>query len=98
MNVNKPTISVAYQDKDLKVLEVSGKSGDQLTSHKVDNAVVLQVLSGGITFMTATDTLELTERNYHLIPKGLVHSVQFNKDSILNLIMTVNTKIKFVRS
>ncbi len=94
----KPDIKVKIENGSFKVLEIHGKPGDLLAKHKVNNDALLQVISGKVVYKEEDVSLELSSHDLHSIPAHQVHELAFEEISHLQLILAVDTKMKFMTS
>jgi len=91
----KPKISVKLENETFKVLEIIGRSGDQINEHKVDHDAIVQMLSGSVNYQEGKLNLQLSDQAIHSIPKQKLHRLEFEKDSKLLLFLLKVAKMEF---
>ncbi len=81
-----------------KVIYISGKSGDKLESHKVNENALLLVQGGSVTYQEADKEIVLSEGEGHQIPSEVFHEVRCNDTAAVFLVVPIKAKMKFDRS
>ena len=96
MTTTKPTITIKYQNDDLKVLRLIGEPGDILPDHKVNHKAILHLLDGSVEYIEQERTVALQKGDFQLIPEDVVHQLSFKTASELELILIAKSQIKFI--
>jgi len=93
---NKVNIKVVPSGETFKVLGISGNSGDALTKHQVNQAALLIVQSGNLTYQEDNKAVLLSEGECHPIPANVLHAVICRSANTQFFVVLSNrTKMKF---
>jgi len=96
--MNKPNISIKFEDQNFKILELIGQPGDLLPSHKVDIDALLFIQDGSVKYSESDREINLNKNDIHSIPKNIVHQLNFDTESTLLLILIPQSKMQFTHS
>jgi len=83
------------KSEDYKVIQITGVSGDVISSHKVDENSILIIKKGYVSYKENDREIELYEDEAHAIPKDITHEVLFKDDSHLLLVRPSGSIMKF---
>lgn len=84
-----PRVIGRVNDQFIKVAKLKGS----LTWHKHDNEDELfYIVKGRLIIEYETDTVELREGDFHVVPKGTMHNPVAEEECWITLIETVSTK------
>lgn len=98
MKKNRVNIKSVLSTPTVKVISVSGVSGDTLEKHKVSEPAVLLVKKGSVTYAEGAQKLLLSEGSGHSIPAEVYHQVTCNEPAEVFVVIPQQGKIKFDRS
>lgn len=91
----KANIKVAFTSPQFKVLLLSGKKGDTLKKHKVDEHALLLIKNGSLIYQEGEKHLTLSSGEAHQIPANKFHEVTCTESTEAFVIMTPQTKMRF---
>ncbi|MFK7979588.1 MAG: hypothetical protein AB8G86_06380 [Saprospiraceae bacterium] len=93
---NKVNIKVVPSGATFKVLSISGNSGDALTKHQVNQAALLLVKSGNLTYQADNLEVLLSEGQCHPIPANVLHAVTCRAENTqFFVVLTNQAKMRF---
>lgn len=92
---NKVKITVAPNLSEFKVLNISGKKGDVLTKHQVNQNALLLVRNGKIIYSEQEMQQQLSAGECKDIPAKVIHEVACLEDSDFFVVLSNSTKMKF---
>lgn len=93
---NKVNIKIVPSGETFKVLGISGNSGDALTKHQVNQAALLLVQSGNLTYQEDNKDVLLSEGDCHPIPANVLHAVTCRSPNTqFFVILQQQAKMKF---
>lgn len=77
-----------YKSDQMRLVLVALHQGAELTRHKAEGAISIQVLEGNITFGTDEESKELAAGQMIVLQKGIHHEVKAVTESVFLLTLT----------
>ena len=93
---NKVNIKVVPSGDTFKVLHILGNSGDALTKHQVNQAALLLVQTGNLTYQEESKEVLLSAGQCHPIPVNVLHAVTCRAENTQFFVILSNrAKMRF---
>jgi len=94
--MNRPIIKTKFSNENLKVLEIKGNRNDKLSDHKVSMPAILCCKEGTVLYNESMRQQVIKQDEFKLIQPHVVHNVEFDTESRLELILFSNAKLSFI--
>ena len=92
----KPEMTLAHTGATYKILKVTGIKGMEMPSHISTKEAVIVVLQGAATINLTEKQIHLKVNDSAIIPANESHTLSIKEDFQANVIMEVDSEIKFV--
>ena len=94
--LTKPEMVVRQVGDKYKILNVSGAEGAQMPLHITTKEAVIIVLQGEAILKLQNREIHLRTNDSAIIPAQAPHTLQIEKDFEANVIMEIDSEIKFI--
>lgn len=97
-NQTKPQMSIQDTGKEYKILKVTGAKDAQMPLHFSTKEAIIVVLKGKIILKLGDKDIHLSQDESAIIPASEPHTLSVKEDFTANVIMGVESEIKFINN
>ncbi len=93
--LTKPEMTLAHVGDKFKIFKVTGSRGAEMPSHVSTKEAVVVVLKGEAVLRLLGKEIHLKANDSTIIPAQIPHSLQIEEDFESDVIMEIDSEIKF---
>jgi len=94
----KPQMSILKTGKEYKILNVTGGKGSQMPDHYSTKEAIIILLKGEALLFMGGKEIRLMPCEFTLIPASEPHKLIIKEDFEANVIMALDSEIKFLNN
>jgi quercetin dioxygenase-like cupin family protein len=96
--LTKPQINILDTGKEYKILKVTGVKGTQIASHLCTKEAIIIILKGAALLKLGDVEILLNSDESAIIPASVPHALFIKENLTANVIMSVDSEIKFINN
>lgn len=94
----KPQMSILKSGKEYKILNVTGVKGAQMPPHYSTKEAIIILLNGEALLKMEGKDIRLLPGEFIIIPAAEPHALYIKEDFEANVIMAIDSEIKFINN